>query len=94
MKNVEEQLKLVLDKMNDIKYGFVDNNKNIYPEDKDDWDNNFGIKYHLQDPKTLINTKYGVCWDQVELERYYLKSKKLNGRIKPSFFFFDILTQK
>ena len=78
MKNVEEQLKLVLDKMNDIKYGFVDNNKNIYPEDKDDWDNNFGIKYHLQDPKTLINTKYGVCWDQVELERYYLKSKKLN----------------
>lgn len=29
-------------------------------------------KYILQSPQEIIQNKIGVCWDQVELERYYL----------------------
>lgn len=67
-----EKLELIMNKMNDIKYGFVDNNKNIYPDNDENWDNTFSKSYRLQISNELLKTKYGVCWDQVELERYYL----------------------
>ena len=97
-------LNLVLEKMDDIKYGFVDNKKNIYPDDLKDWDSNFGKLYHLQDPKDLIKNKYGVCWDQVELERFYLDKEKINsksyfiiaydGKIEPTHTFIVVHKNK
>lgn len=34
MSSLEKQLELIINKMNDIKYGFADENKNIYPYDE------------------------------------------------------------
>ena len=77
MNEFEKYLKSILNNMKDIKYGFADKDKNIYPDDEKNWDNNFQTKYFLQAPKTLIKTKYGVCWDQVELERYFLEQENI-----------------
>ena len=71
-------------KMKDIKYGYLYNGENIYPYDN--WDNNFYKKYLLQINNELEKTKYGVCWDFVELERYYLKQTNLNFK---SYFIFS-----
>ena len=73
MSELEKKLECILNKMNDIKYGFADENKNIYSDNEENWDNHFQSKYFLQSPELLIKTKFGVCWDQVELERYYLE---------------------
>lgn len=75
---VKEKLEEILSKMEDIKYGFVDGTDNIYPDDDKDWDKSFGEKYKLQSPADLIKNKYGVCWDQVELERFYLDQEKID----------------
>lgn len=77
---MDNKLQIILNKLNDIKYGYVDDNKNIYPDDIDDWDINFSKLYHLQSPLELINNKYGVCWDQVELERYYLEKDNIDSK--------------
>lgn len=77
---MKNELQIILNKLDDIKYGFVDNNKNIYPDDLKDWDKNFSKLYHLQSPDELINNKYGVCWDQVELERFYLSQQNIESK--------------
>jgi len=33
----------------------------------------FNKLYYLPTPKEIIKNKVGICWDQVELERYYFK---------------------
>ncbi len=59
----------IMNLMNDIKYGWVDsNNQNHFEIDE-----TFSDTYKLQSPKELINSKLGVCWDQVELERHYFE---------------------
>lgn len=72
----------IMKKMNKIKYGFIDKNKNIY-QDYENWDNSFSLKYHLQSPQELLKNEYGVCWDQVELERYLFE--KQNIKVKTYF---------
>ena len=76
---MNDKLNLILNKLNNIQYGFVDNNKNIYPVSLENWDSNFDNLYYLQSPKELIETKCGVCWDQVELERFLLKENKIES---------------
>ena len=83
MSDLEKNLEIIMQKMEDIKYGFVDKGVNIYPDDEENWDTSFQIKYSLQPPEKLVKTKYGVCWDQVEIERYYLE--KLNIKHKSYF---------
>ena len=34
-------------------------------------DETYATLYRLQGPESLLTSKCGVCWDQVELERYY-----------------------
>ena len=80
---MKDKLKLVLSKLDNIEYGFVDNNKNRYLDSLENWDSNFDKLYHLQSPEELIKTKCGVCWDQVELERYLLE--KDNIKLKSYF---------
>ena len=77
---MKDKLNLILENLNDIEYGFVDNEKNIYPDDLKDWSKNFGEIYHLQSPQELIKNKYGVCWDQVELERFYLDKENIESK--------------
>ena len=55
--------------MDEIEYGWVDKNGRKHKLD----DELFANNYCLQAPKEIIENKVGVCWDQVELERYYFK---------------------
>lgn len=56
--------------LSDINYGWLDINNQKHLNDFKNIDN----IYKLQSPKELINNKIGLCFDQVELERYYLKN--------------------
>ena len=47
----------------------VDKHNNKHNIVNEEYANN----YILQSPKEVIKNKIGVCWDQVELERYYFK---------------------
>ena len=71
------ELNIILDKLSDIKYGFVDKYNNIYTPDITDFNKLFDKLYFLQSPDKLINNKYGVCFDQVELTRYYLNNQSI-----------------
>lgn len=52
--------------MDAIKYGYMD----IKYELHNDIDDKFSELYKLQSPQETLENKIGVCWDQVELERY------------------------
>ena len=56
--------------MNQIEYGWIDKDNIKY----DTFDESFEKNYFLQSPKEMIHHKVGICWDQVELERYYFKN--------------------
>lgn len=59
--------------MENIKYGWLDKSGECH-EDMD----GFGEKYMLQLPKQLQDSKLGVCWDQVELERKLFKDANID----------------
>ena len=61
-------------KMKEITYGWVDVNGNKHI----DVDETYATLYRLQGPESLLTSKCGVCWDQVELERYYFKGNDWN----------------
>ncbi len=73
--NENEIMKL----MNKINYGWVDKNNIKHINDFD----TFSDRYILQSPDDIIKNQVGVCWDQVELERYYFKD--INNSIKTFF---------
>ena len=60
--------------MDNIEYGWLDKNNNKHNL----VDNTYQDNYILETPQEVIQNKIGVCWDQVELERYYLKNHDLN----------------
>ncbi|MCI8671602.1 MAG: ASCH domain-containing protein [Bacilli bacterium] len=64
----------IMDLMKNIEYGWVDkdNKKHVLV------DETYSDNYVLQSPKEIIKNKVGVCWDQVELERYYFKGNDWN----------------
>lgn len=64
----------VMELMKDIEYGWIDKNNNKHNIVDESYSNN----YILQNPKEIIKNKIGVCWDQVELERYYFKGNDWN----------------
>jgi len=66
--------KEIMKLMETIEYGWVDkyNKKHIFDYET------YSDEYMLQSPKQIIKNKIGVCWDQVELERYYFKNSDLN----------------
>lgn len=64
----------IMNIMNDIEYGFKDDKgNNIIETDIEKWDNEFDKFYFLQTPEELLDSKCGVCWEQVELERKMFK---------------------
>ncbi len=64
----------IMDLMKNIDYGWIDkdNKKHVLV------DETYSDNYILQSPKEIIKNKIGVCWDQVELERYYFKGNDWN----------------
>lgn len=64
----------VMELMQNIEYGWMDkdNNKHFIV------DAQYSKNYRLQSPKEIIKNKVGVCWDQVELQRYYFKANDWN----------------
>lgn len=56
--------------INNIEYGWVDKNGENHIKLEPAL---FYGNYQLQTPTELLESKIGVCWDQVELERYYLE---------------------
>lgn len=69
----------VMHLMENIEYGWVDFANNKHNE----VDTSFSKDYKLQSPSEVMKSKVGVCWDQVELERYYFK--KTNYQVKTYF---------
>ena len=63
----------LLDMMKDIKYGYLSSDKKKYFDFSE-----FASLYRLQSPKEIIKSRLGVCFDQVELERYYLSRSYSN----------------
>jgi len=66
-----------------IKYGFVskiDNKKYRRDELNDDafYDYMIVNGYYLQSPNELLKNRYGVCYDQIELERKWLEDHNYN----------------
>ncbi len=64
----------ILKTMDNINYGFTDIDGNIYEPNKKNYREVFPTRYRLKRNDELLKTNYGVCWDQVELERYLLES--------------------
>ena len=60
--------------LNNIKYGYVDKDGNIHIR----VDDHFSNDYRLQSPEEVLNSRVGVCWDQVELERYLFDKKGIS----------------
>lgn len=60
--------------MENIEYGWIDKNNSKHTI----VDETYLDNYVLQAPKEIIKNKIGVCWDQVELERYYFKGNDWN----------------
>ncbi|SRR5574344_2355284 len=59
----------IMDTLNNIEYGFKDSDGFNIINDENKWNDEFYEFYYLLSPEELLNTKCGVCWDQVELER-------------------------
>ena len=88
---MKEKVNEIMNIMDTIEYGFKDeNNQNIINTNQQKWDDEFENFYYLQKPEELLNTKCGVCWDQVELERKLFEEKKITCK---SFFMY-ILSNK
>lgn len=64
----------IMDLMKNIEYGWIDKNNNKHSI----VDETYSDNYILQSPNEVIKNKIGVCWDQVELERYYFKGNDWN----------------
>ena len=75
----------IMDTLNEIEYGFKDEDGNNIINNKDKWDNEFDKFYYLQEPDELLKSKCGVCWDQVELER--LLFSNLDIKFKTYFIY-------
>lgn len=67
----EEEIMALIE---NVDYGWVDKKNNKHNH----IDNLYAENYKLQSPQELIKSRLGVCWDQVELERYYFKNHICN----------------
>lgn len=66
----------IMNIMNTINYGFLDKNgNNIF--DFNNVEFIFNKTYYLMSPTELLNKKVGVCWDQVELERFLFEKNSI-----------------
>ena len=67
----------IMNTMEKINYGYLDENENNLFDENDSWYKYLDEKYYLLNPEELMNKKYGICWDQVELERKLFVEKNI-----------------
>lgn len=77
----------IMNILNTINYGFINNEGQNILDDDLNLENTFNDVYYLMSPEELIEKKYGVCWDQVELERKLFK--EANIPFKTYFIYTD-----
>lgn len=58
-----------------INYGYLGKSGRVYHYDDIDFNDNWFDDYILEGKEDILNTLYGNCWDQVELERYWFEKK-------------------
>lgn len=63
----------IFELMKDIEYGWVDKLGSSHSDET----KLFFDNYRLQSPSEIIKSKVGLCWDQVELERFYFANTEL-----------------
>ncbi len=72
-----------------IKYGFVSNTGKVYDNPNSiEWENDWYSNCIVQDGESLLKTKYGTCWDQVEFERKWFLEH--NYIFKTIFIWFEV----
>lgn len=72
-----EEINKVLNKLKEIKYGWVDKNGVIHQKAG----RNFFINnYRLQTIEETLEYKVGTCWEQTELARYYLEKEDIKNQ--------------
>ena len=64
----------IIKDLDNIEYGWLDKNNKIHKKVNNDFSNN----YILQSPEQVTKNKIGVCWDQVELERYLFEKENIS----------------
>ena len=70
-----EEISKILEKLKEIKYGWVDKDGVIHQKAG----RNFFINnYRLQTIEETLEYKVGTCWEQVELARYYLEKEDIS----------------
>ena len=74
---MDSKIKEIMNVMDTIQYGFKDKDDYNIINDVKKWDEEFYKFYYLQTPEELLQTKCGVCWDQVELERKLFHDKNI-----------------
>lgn len=82
---MKTEIQLFLNKMKDIEYGWID--KTGYKYINHLVKNKFVVDYYLQKPSEVWKNQIGICWDQVEVEREFLK--KQNIPFKSFLIFYD-----
>lgn len=73
-----DNVKKIMNVMEQIEYGFLDNNGNNIC-DNVELECMFNKVYYLMSPEELLNKKVGVCWDQVELERKLFEESNIKN---------------
>lgn len=75
--------------MNNITYGFIAKNGKRYTDlFSKEWQDNWHEKCLVQTGKSVLKTKIGTCWDQVELERLWFNSH--GYKFKTFFMWFEV----
>ncbi len=83
---IKEKIDKIMTTMEEIDYGFKDNQNFNLIEDDNKW-NDFSRFYYLLSPEELLDKKCGVCWDQVELERILFEKNNID--CKTYFIYID-----
>lgn len=77
----------IMNLMDLIEYGLKDEDgKNIINNNSQKWDEEFDNFYYLQTPEELLQSKCGVCWDLVELERKLFLENGIISKTKRIYF--------
>ena len=73
-----DNIQKIMDIMEQIEYGFLDNDGNNIFDDLE-VEYTFNKIYYLMSPEELLKKKVGVCWDQVELERKLFEESNIKN---------------
>ena len=72
--DINTQVKIISDLMNNITYGWLD----IDGQKNEHLGEYFCEHYFLRSAEQIISDGFGICWDQVELERYYFSKNNID----------------